>query len=366
MNTSREERIDRILRQQLEAFGLDLGGLAVFTEAATGPYLYTPVLAALAGARKVYAVAADSRYAAKEEVRERTAEAARRFGVAGLVEVVFGKRAEAVGDSDIITNTGFVRPIDREMVAAMKPTAVVPLMWETWEFRKGEVDLRACRERGILVLGTDESKPPHAIYPYTGYIAMKLLFELGLEGYKTKTLLLGGGAAFGRSIRDHFRRLGMEVDWFSGRGGGGEPYERLAEHFAARGATYDALIVAEHSEPVRLLGEGGLLSYDEIRGKNPAIRIGVIAGNVDGEGLKSSGLAHFPEKIEPFGYMSYQSHHLGPRPILELYAAGLKVGEAMARARLRGATPREAAAYALEHSPAMDFDGDRGWLWTND
>jgi len=47
--------------------------------------------------------------------------------------------------------------------------------------------------KGILVLGTDESVPPHSMYPYSGYLAMKLLFELEQEGYKVKTLLLGAG-----------------------------------------------------------------------------------------------------------------------------------------------------------------------------
>ncbi|HEX8723387.1 MAG TPA: hypothetical protein VF736_22405 [Pyrinomonadaceae bacterium] len=358
MDNLRDERVERILRGHVVEYGLDLGGLTVMTEAATGHYLHTPLLAALAGARKVYAVTADSRYGTREEVGGLTAEAARRLGVAGRVEVLFGKSREAVGESDVITNSGFVRPITREVVSWMKPTAVVPLMWETWEFRDADLDLRACRERGVLVLGTDESRPPLSMYPYSGFAAMKLLFELGLEGYRTKTILLGGGTGLGRSIRDHFGRLGMEVAWFADSEEGAAPYSELGAFFSARGADYDALVVAEHGDDTRLLGSGGALTYEQIVRSNPGLRVGVMSGNVDIEGLRASGLRHFPAALRPFRYMSYHPGDLGPLPVLDLYAAGLKVGEAMARARLGGMGLEEAKRYALANSPAMDFPGE--------
>ena len=360
MNSAQENRIDKILTQCIKEFDLDLQGLAVFTEAATGPYLYTPILAALAGAQKVYAVMAGSKHGTKEQGKKQTLEAASQWGVADKIEVVFEKTKEYVGNSDIITNSGFVRPINREMISWMKPTAVIPLMWETWEFREDDLDLRACRERGILVLGTNESMPPLSMFPYAGYLAMKLIFELGLEGYKTKTLLLGGGG-LGKNIYEHFHRLGMRTVWFSEAEKESTPYELLFDHFSSYGAEYDAVIVAEHENDVRLLGDGGLLSFETIKQINPGLCIGVIAGNLDVEGLRHSGLHFYPKEIRPFGYMSYQSFHLGPRPVLELYAAGLKVGEAMARARRSGLTPEEAVAYALEHSPAMEFEGAKQW-----
>jgi hypothetical protein len=60
--------------------------------------------------------------------------------------------------------------------------------------------------------------------------------------------------------------------------------------------------------------------------------------------------------------MSYQPYEMGPRPVLELFAAGLAVGQAMAFSRLSGASPRDAARHALAVSPAMDFPGERAWV----
>ncbi len=342
---------------------MNLEGLVVLTEAATGPYQYSPILAALAGASKVYAITADSRYGSKEDVRAQTLETAREWGVADRIEVIFSKTKERIAECDIVTNSGFVRTINREFISWMKPTAVIPLMWETWELRDYHLDLGACKEYGILTLGTDEAQPPHALYTLPGYLAMKLIFELGLEGYRTRTLLLGSNV-LARCIYEHFKQLKLEIAWFAEGEAEAQTYDRLGQHFASDGKEYDVILLAEHEHDLCLLGSQGLLTYEQIREMNPAVCVGIISGNLDAEGLRSSGLRFHPENIQPFGQMSYQSYELGPLPVLELYAAGLKVGEAMTRARLSGATVKEAALYALKHSPAMDFQGDKAWLST--
>lgn len=355
MSSLNERRVDRILRKCIQDFGLNLSGLVVFTEAATGPYLYSPILTALAGAAKVYAIGGNSRFGDREYVRQQTLKAASRRGVADEVQVVFEKTKDEIQQSDIITNTGFVRPINRQVISWLKPTAVVPLMWETWEFRDSDLDLQACRDFGIVVMGTDEAKPPLSMHRYSGFMAMKLLFELGLEGYKTKVLFLGGRQSLGGSIYRHFTQIGVEITWFSNSEKESLPYTQLSGHFWQNGSEYDAIILAEHADNTCLLGKNGLLTYEQIHQVNPAICIGVIAGNIDIEGLKYSGLHFFPKELYPFGYMSYQPYYLGPLPVLELYAAGLKVAEAMARGRLKGMTIEKTKEYALKNSPAMDF-----------
>ena len=351
----------QIAAECIDRFGLDLSGLTVLTEAASGPYLSTPLLAARAGAGRVLAVAGDSEYAAGSDVKRDTLREAELWGVADSVEISFEKGADWLGAADIVTNSGFVRPIDAEVVKRLKPTAVIPLMWETWEFRPDDLDLEACRERGILVLGTDERHPPCDMRPYSGALALELLSELGIEGPDARVVLLGGHPTVGIPINEALADTGMDVAWFSGDDSGGRPYEELAAHLADHAAECDAILVAEHEDDRLLLGPGGLASPAELADGNPTLRIGVMMGNVDADVLRQSGLRYAPERIKPFGYETYEIHRLGPRPVLELYAAGLKVGEAMARARLRGAEPAEAAREALESSPAMDFAGEAAW-----
>lgn len=354
MALERDVRVERLLGRLVGDYELDLEGLTVLTEAASGPYLYTPVLAALAGA-EVLALTADSSYASAAEVEQATSRAAAAVGVAERLDVAVGRTDELIRRADIVTNSGFVRPIDAAMVSALKDTAVVSLMWETWELRPDELDLDACRARGILVLGTDEGQEPLVLYPYLGFAALKLLFELGLEGYKSRVIVLGGGRSFGAAIRERLAEFGLDVAWFADEEADAAPYDELAGFFENEGASYDALLVAEHVVDRMLVGPGGVLPAETIRRVNPSLRVGVVAGNVSAEDLDASEIVYRPERLRPFGYMSYQPADLGPRPVVELYAAGLKVGEAMARARLAGMSIEDAKRHALEHSPALDF-----------
>lgn len=62
-----EHRVGRLMKAAIETFELDLAGLTVLTEAATGYCALTPVLAAVAGADRVLALARDSRHGTAAE-----------------------------------------------------------------------------------------------------------------------------------------------------------------------------------------------------------------------------------------------------------------------------------------------------------
>lgn len=343
----------------IEKYNINLDGLTVYTEAATGPYLWNAVLAAKAGAR-VFAQTADSRFGTVGDVRRATLTAAAEYGVADRVEVVAGRDLNGLRVSDIVTNSGFVRPFDSELIDALKSTAVVPLMWETWELREDEFDLERCRARGILVLGTNELAPPCDMSEYVGYTGLKLLFEAGFDG--GNVLLLGSAPLPSRPILHALRQLGISVTWGSMSPEADVHYDEMSQHFAEYGSRYDAVILAEHQHPVLLLGKGGLLEFDAIGAANPELKIGIMCGRIDAEGLSNTAFSWFPRHLQPFGFLSYQPYMLGRRPVLTLFAAGLKVGQVMSRARLRGLAPSVAAEEALRTSPAMDFSGTRAWL----
>lgn len=339
-----EARVRRLIPQAIAQMELDLDGLVVFTEAASGPYLWTPLLAACAGARHVYALAAGNAHHTAAEAAEATRGAAERFGLGDRLEVVYAKRPEHLARTDVITNSASLRPISAQEIACLPATAALPLMWEPWEFRPEDLDLVACRERGILVLGTCETRPPCDLVPYMGPLAVRLLLDLRLEVHRTAVIVLGG-QAMGHEMARHLAAIGCEVDHF---GAGARPYDELTPE-AAVGR--DAIIVAEHADR-RVLVDARFAEA------NPALRIGVVSGTVDGGALRAAGLVVVPDALREPGYMHYDASLLGPRPVLELFAAGLRVGEVATRARQAGLGVREAARHALEHSPAMDFDDD--------
>ena len=66
-------RLITLIQQSIHRCELQLDNLTVLTEAATGAYVVTPVIAAMAGAKKVFAITQSSRYGTIEEVKAQKA-----------------------------------------------------------------------------------------------------------------------------------------------------------------------------------------------------------------------------------------------------------------------------------------------------
>ena len=138
----------KIIKECIDKFQLNINGLTVFTEAASGYYALTPLIALMAGAEKVYAIAKDSRFGRKEEVKENLLKLAERMEIETKPEIIFDY--SGIEDADIITNLGSVRPVNSRLINRLKKHAVIPLMWETWEFREEDLDIRECLKKNIM------------------------------------------------------------------------------------------------------------------------------------------------------------------------------------------------------------------------
>jgi len=100
--------------------------------------------------------------------------------------------------------------IDAELVAQMKPSAVVPLMYESWEFREQDVDLDACRRRGIAVAGTTETHPAVDVFSFLGPMAVKQLHDVGVAVHGARIGLLCDNP-FEPHLTGYLRRCGAQV-----------------------------------------------------------------------------------------------------------------------------------------------------------
>jgi len=337
---------------------LNLSGYTVFTEAASGNFAVTPISALLAGAEKVYAVARDSRYGSVEEVSAHLLQLARKAGVEKRLAIT--RDFSDLGKADIITNLGFLRPIDASKISLLKPHAVIPLMWETWEFREADLDLRACFERDILVLGTDEHHPDLQIFRYVGGIAAKLLYELQLEVFRSRIVLVGGGE-FGKSVAETLLKMGSNVEQVSSLAEKNMPAEcrwlgsSLSDAVSSLEKA-DAIVFAEHIREDQLLGEQANMSVERLLEINRDIKIAHISGLIDADALIAAGVEFKPESpAKQARTMSVTTGYVGPRPIVELHTAGLKVGEEMARARVSTASFAAAKEAALQYPLCQDF-----------
>lgn len=347
------KNISNYINQLVSKYKLNLSGLTVLTEAASGSYLYNPLIAAEAGAKAVYTFCRDTQYGKTKDIGKKMLSLSETQGRSNSIKFITRKDAGIIIKADIVTNSGHLRPFTKEFMSKMKPTAVIPLMWEPWELRDTEIDIIAAKERGILIMGTNEHEPPCDMRPYSPMTALKLMMDHQTSIIDDNILIVGNQETLAIAIEDKFVSMGLKCKRIETT----VNIDQITD--AIEWASY--ILIAEHSDNKLLIGEDALMSISDLI-ETGIEAVGVISGQVDLEGLVSAGVSVFPKQLAPVGYMSFQPSELGPYPVMDLFTAGLKVGEAMARARMMGLSQHDAALEAIQKSPAMDLEGEMAWL----
>jgi hypothetical protein len=301
-------RLVNLTQRAIKRCNLCLENAIVLTEAATGAYSVTPVIAAMAGAIKVFALAQDSCYGTIQEVKAQTQKLAEISAVNNCIEFITEKSSEVVAQADIITNSGYVRPIDAQTVAWMKQTAVIPLMYEAWEFRPDDIDIEACRKRGIKVPSVD-------VFSFLGLMAIKLLLDAEVSVYKSNILLLCDNH-FSEFIQNSLSSAGASVETAT---------DLLS---ASKDRVYDAILVAlqPKSEPVLAANDASLISECW-----PGAVIAQFWGDIDRTAFLARQIYVWPLNMPKKGHMAILPSAIGPEPIIRLQTGGLKVGELLWR-----------------------------------
>ncbi len=329
---------EKIMKSK-EKFKLNLKGKTVLTEAATGNYVVTPIIAAFAGAN-VIAVTKKSRYGNVKEVKRQTQNLAKLMGIADHINIVTNKSVIQYGSLDIVTNTGFVRPIHERMVAELSPGCVIPLMWEPWEYRAEELDLEACRENGIKVYGTNENDSRLRTFDYIGYSVLYLLLQNKRTPFSSNVLIMGS-KKFVHPVERVLKSNGYDLMIVT-------DYNALTE---ISFLDFDTIILLEHERDLLLIGDSNsVLQKDMIDEHSLVIH---VAGNVN---LKGTKFKCIPEPIAPFGYMSIKTDFIDEMAVIDLHTAGLKVGEGMLLANTRSITGYQYKYFMEKNFPALSFE----------
>jgi hypothetical protein len=308
-------RLVALMHQAIQRCNLQLQDAVVLTEAATGAYVVTPILAAMAGAKKVFALTRNSHYGTIEEVKAQTQQLAEIAELNISIEFITEKTNEIVTQANIITNSGHVRPIDAAMITWMNPTATIGLMYEAWEFRPEDIDIAACRQRGIKVAGVNEQHPSVDVFSFLGMMAIKLLLDAGVAVYTSQILLLCNNP-FSLFIERGLINAGARVDKVD------------ALIAASIDKTYDAILVAlqPRSQPV--------LSPKDLAAIAKHWQGALVAqfwGDIDRSALLSHNIPVHPATEPKPGHMGILPSAIGPEPIIRLQTGGLKAAEVLWR-----------------------------------
>ena len=338
---------------------LSLNGMNVLTECASGPYVYTSVAAILAGAN-VVAFGKDTRFGTFLENKQTIEKIIISIDPDLLNKISFVNTFDEIDLSkiDILTNSGMLRPITKKVIENLKSTAVIPLMWETWEFRESDIDILSCQKKNIPVIGTNEYYPPTDMTLTIGLFGVKILFDMKVAVGNCTIVLLGGKTPASQ-IAELYEKMGINFIWFSPTGTEREkncfPYSQLKKIKELK--YVDAFVCAEHSDPFLIAGKKGGISFKELVEAHPFATWGHIVGNVDTDELKDSGLSYFPEHILPFGYQTYGTENIGYEPVIQLSMCGLKVGEIASKERLKDKSIEETIQKTVDYGIGQDFEG---------
>lgn len=316
-------RLARLVTRVVGDFALDLRGLNVLTEAATGAFATTAALAAAAGADEVVALALDSQFGSAEEAFADTGKLAEELGVSRTLRFVTHKSEEVVRGADIITNCRHLRPLDRLTVGWMNERAVVPLMYEGWEHRPGDVDRAACEERHIPLVGTNERDSRVGVFDYLGPAAVLLLEGAGFEVLRNHILLVCDNP-FGPYLRVHLTRCGATVETI-----------KSLDHPLPDGPV-DVVLVAAKPKDRAIVDFG---AAKRLAAAYPGTSVVQFWGDLDRVSLASHQLSVWPIDSPGAGRMGILLSDLGPEPAVRLQAGGLKVGEILARNRHQDSSP---------------------------
>jgi len=337
-------RLAKGIIKAIEKFNLNLTDKVVLTEAATGNYVVTPVIAAVAGVKKVYAFTKDSVYGSMEKVKKETNSLAKILNVEDKVFIINSFGDVDFESLDIVTNTGFLRPVTRDLIEKLPCKCVIPLMYEPWEFRRGEIDLEACYEKGVKVYGTNEGDERLRTMEYIGFVVLYLLLENKYSPFSSKVLLMGC-----KKFVDPTSHILVQ---------NGYAVEEFVDYNARLNPKiYDAIVILEHKKDVLLIGDKpeAFIDKDEIREDTLVIH---ICGNVD---FNNARFKFVPQNIKPFGYMSITTDFMDPQAVIDLHTAGLKVAEGMLKANELGLKGLEYKLFMEKNYPALAFDSPQFW-----
>lgn len=353
----------RYVKEYVDKLKLDLSRLVVLTEAASGNYVYTPLIAAVANAAEVIAVTRDSRYGKASDIAENTRLLEKYFGIERRrIRIVENLSPQIIEKADIVTNLGFLRPINKEFISNLKTTAVIPLMYETWEFRDEDLDLRACWKKGISVLGTNEEHEELRIFEYIGHLCLKILLDTEIETFLSKIILIGDNK-FSRNIVETLSSAGAEILWSTTTPNdeveklGGKKIDNSLKESSVQGIIKDcdAIIVNTYPDSRIVIGKSGDISSERLKELAPGITVIQLNGQIERKSLDKFGITYLPAKEPRIGHMGWTLAHIGPKPVIALNAGGLKVGELLARARLKGLNRPQAEKEALRDHICQDF-----------
>ena len=355
------EYAKEIIISSIKKTSLDLSGLTILTEAASGHWRFTPFIALFSNATKVICISKNSKYGTVSSIKENFNKICKYFKFDNRIEIVENIDFINFENIDIVTNSGHVRPIDKKFVSKMNKTSVISLMWEPWEFRESDIDLSECWKKGIPVLGVNENNAFLNIMNYNGDLMLELFKKLNLKfSNKNIIFVIENKTVF--PILQSLKSINLNVFCISE-----SMHDTLIEHgHNVIGNNINDLQVEPYLKKSDIIIVNSFPSSKIILGTkecslikklNPKISVLVYFGIVDYEKLKEYQINYYPKSSPISNHMSWTIEMLGPKPIIELSTIGLKVTETPSKCKKMGMSINDIDKQMLKNPFYLSFSG---------
>lgn len=317
LNYATDLKAYKISKFWIDRIGLNLTGLNILTEVGSNYYKYLPLIASIAGAKNVTAWCKDSKYGLAEEIVQEAKNAIKIWSCND--NIIFrsnDRNFQDIQNSDIITNSGMLRPLDSQFIRFAKQNAVISLMFESWELRPGDIDLDICRENKIRVTGVSENNSVMSIFEYSGILAAKLILNAGVEIFQSN-ILIWSNDEFGEIAKKWIQKL--------------EPKTIIicndTDKFYQFLENADLVYFCDYHEDRQYFGPKGFLSLDRISQIKPTITFCHLYGKISKFECNKFGIKLYPDKDGQNKIMSETLSFVGIEPVIQLLIAGLKAAQ---------------------------------------
>lgn len=315
MNNKAEHRkAIQSIHRCIDRLQLDLSGLNILTEVGSGAYIYTPLIPLLAGATSVTAFVKDTSYGSSDEIAAQCMTIKNAVEIKGKLEIYKNTLPVAVlQQADVVTNSGMLRPLDNNKLRHLHAKAVIPLMFEKWELRPGDVDVDFCKQNKIPIAGTWEQHPDVAVFSYVGNLAVKMAYEAGCE-VRGQNIFVWSDDEFGETISKALTENGANCTTSTNAA-------LLLEMLDAT----DVIFIADYDENRCYAGADAPFDVVGTVQAYPNVTVVHLYGDIPTDKLNDANI--YPKKNGKPMAMSLTLAHLGLEPVLRLQTAGFKVGQ---------------------------------------
>jgi len=315
-NKHEVNRAIKIIKQYNEILSFNLCGFTVFTEVGSNNYLYSPIIPLLCGADHVFAFVKDTKFGKAEKIKKECIEIADFLGISDKLTIGENDFVyEWLSKADIITNSGMLRPLDKNKLSYIKKGAVIPLMFEAWEFRESDLDLTESKKLGIKIAGTWENHPKIRVFDSVKMLCLKMAFEAGYE-IQGNTIFVWSDDHFGELILDSFKSNGAKKCYLS-------TDKSLLNNVISQ---VDFIFFADYDGKENLFDLIDFKNHTELSHNFGIVH---LFGDINVHLFKNLGINIYPDFNGNAEQMSFTLSHVGLLPILKLQVAGYRVAYEM-------------------------------------